>query len=191
MAAARASPFEAMTSFDLDTLRQDFFSLFGLPRQQGLDGERLDALYRDIQARVHPDKHAHLSDSDKRLAMQWSTHVNEAYQTLKDPLQRARYLLRLAGHDAHLETNTAMPTEFLMTQMEWRETVAEAKEAADAEALDDLQRRLRKDIKVEHESLRALLDTNDLDGAALQVRQLMFQEKLMQEIDDALVCVEG
>ena len=72
-----------MTSFDLDSLQQDFFGLFGLPCRQEIDVDRLEVLYRDIQAQVHPDKHAHLSSaSDKRLAMQWATRVNEAYQTL-------------------------------------------------------------------------------------------------------------
>ena len=38
-----------MVSFDTETLRQDFFTLFGLPRQQGLDVDRLERLYQDIQ----------------------------------------------------------------------------------------------------------------------------------------------
>lgn len=180
-----------MTIFDLETLRQDYFSLFGLPRRQGLGVDQLDVLYRDIQARVHPDKHAHLADSDKRLAMQWATHVNEAYQTLKDPLKRARYLLHLAGHDVRLETNTAMPPEFLMAQMELREAVAEAREAGDAAALDGLHQRLRKEKRAEYELLQQALDANALERAGELVRQLMFQEKLIQEIDDALAMVEG
>jgi len=180
-----------MTSFDLETLRQDFFSLFGLPRQQGLDAGRLELLYRDIQSKVHPDKHAHLADSDKRLAMQWATHVNEAYQTLKDPLRRARYLLQLAGHDVRLETNTAMPAEFLVAQMELREAVSEAKDAGDAETLDELHRRLKKESRAEYALLQEALDTHALERAGELVRQLMFQEKLLQEIDDALALVEG
>jgi molecular chaperone HscB len=180
-----------MTIFDLETARQDHFSLFGLPRAQGVDVDRLDVLYRDIQARVHPDKHAHLSDSEKRMAMQWTTHVNEAYQTLKDPLKRARYLLHLSGHDVGLESNTAMPAEFLMAQMELRETVAAAKDAGDADALDDLHRRLRKEIGGEYAQLQQALDANKLDEAGALVRQLMFQEKLFQEIDDALAMLEA
>lgn len=180
-----------MTSFDLETLQQDFFSLFGLPRQQALEADKLELLYRDIQTRVHPDKHAHLSDAEKRLAMQWATHVNEAYQTLKDPLRRARYLLHLAGHDVQLETNTAMSVEFLMAQMALREAVAEAKEAGDAAALDGLHQRLRKEKRAEYELLQQVLDANLLDRAGELVRQLMFQEKLIQEIDDALALVEG
>jgi molecular chaperone HscB len=180
-----------MTIFDLETVRQDFFSLFGLPRRQELDAERLELLYRDIQAKVHPDKHAHLSDSEKRMAMQWATHVNEAYQTLKDPLQRARYLLHLAGHDVGLESNTAMPAEFLIAQMELRETVAAAREAGDADQLDALHHRLRKEIGGEYAQLQQALDANELARAGALVRQLMFQEKLFQEIDDALTLLEA
>jgi molecular chaperone HscB len=180
-----------MSSFDSEILRQDFFSLFGLPRQQALDADKLELLYRDIQTRVHPDKHAHLADSDKRLAMQWATHVNEAYQTLKDPLKRARYLLQLAGHDVRLETNTAMPAEFLMAQMELRESVAEAKDAGDAETLDALHRQLKKESRAEYALLQETLDAGAHERAGALVRQLMFQEKLLQEIDDALALIEG
>lgn len=179
-----------MTTFDLDTARRDYFSLLGLPRQQGLDREQLESLYRDVQAKVHPDKHAHLSDTEKRLAMQWATRVNEAYLTLKDPLKRARYLLELAGHDVRLETNTAMPVEFLMAQMELREGLAEAKDSGDIDALDTQHRALKKTIRSEQQALQVALDAQDYEGAGELVRQLMFQEKLLQEIDDALAVLE-
>lgn len=180
-----------MTIYDLETARRDHFSLFGLPRSQGLDVDRLDALYRDIQAKVHPDRHAHLSDAEKRMAMQWATQVNEAWQTLRDPLRRARYLLQLAGHDVALESNTAMPADFLMAQMELRERVAEAKAAGDADTLDALHRELKKTVRGEHDALRAALDGGDPARAGALVRQLMFQEKLLAEIDDALAALEA
>jgi molecular chaperone HscB len=170
---------------------QDYFALFGQPRQQGLDVGQLEALYRDVQARVHPDKHAHLSDAEQRLAMQWATHVNEAYLTLKDPLKRARYLLELAGHDARLETNTAMPVEFLMAQMELRESVAEAKDQGDIDGLETQHQQLKRAIRSEFNTLQAALDAQDFPRAADLVRQLMFQEKLLQEIGDALEVLEN
>jgi molecular chaperone HscB len=179
-----------MTMFDRETAQQDYFSLFGLPPQQGLDAARLESLYRDIQGRVHPDKHAHLSAAEQRMAMQWATRVNEAYLTLKDPLKRARYLLELAGHDAGLETNTAMPAEFLMAQMELRESVAEAKTAGDEAALDAQHRQLKRAIREEFGKLQAELDAQDWERAGELVRQLMFQEKLLQEIDAALAALE-
>ena len=169
---------------------QDYFSLFGLPRQQGLDAAVLESLYRDIQARVHPDKHAHLSDTEQRMAMQWASHVNEAYLTLKDPLKRARYLLELSGHDARLETNTAMPAEFLMAQMELREAVAAAKDGGDIDGLDARHRELKKEIRAEYASLQAMMDAGDHERAGALVRQLMFQEKLLHEIDDALALLD-
>ena len=157
-----------MTSFDLKFARRDHFELFGLPRAYAVDAAELERLYRDVQARVHPDKHAHLSDAERRIAMQWATQVNEAYRTLRNPLLRARYLLELGGHDARIETNTAMPADFLMQQMELRETVADARAAGDAAQLDALHRQ-----------------------AGEIVRRLMFQEKLLAEIDTALEATEA
>jgi molecular chaperone HscB len=180
-----------MTSFDLDFARKDHFALFGLPRTFALDAEALERVYREIQAQVHPDKHAHLPDADKRLAMQWATQVNAAYQTLKNPLARGRYLLQLAGHDPRIETNTAMPPAFLMQQMEWRETVADARAAGDDARLDELHRGLKKDMKLQYERLATALDGGDMATGAELVRQLMFQEKLLSDIDDALAALDA
>lgn len=181
-----------MTSFDLDFAGRDHFALFGLPARQALDGDELDRLYREVQSRVHPDKHAHRGDADRRVAMQWSTQVNDAYQTLRDPLLRARYLLHLSGHDPRIETNTAMPTEFLMQQMELRETVEQARDEGDIGRLDELHRQLRRNMATAQEALRVALDeSHDFAGAGEIVRQLMFQEKLLTEIDQALEAIEA
>jgi molecular chaperone HscB len=178
-----------MTTFDLNFVA-DHFTLFGLPRVQGLDLGSLENCFREIQARVHPDKHAHAADADRRLAMQWSTRINEAFQTLKSPGKRARYLLALLGHDPQIESNTAMPMEFLVNQMELREAVMEARSAADEEALESVRLNLSNEIKADYERLAELIDvTRDFPAAADLVRQLMFQEKLLTEIDDALEAV--
>lgn len=174
-------------SFDL---AQDYFALFGLPRSQALDSERMEARYRELQNEVHPDRHANLSDAEKRRALQWASYVNEAYLTLKDPLKRARYLLELAGHDVRLETNTAMPVEFLMEQMELREAVAEAKASGDIDALDARHRQLKRAIRDEYAALQAALEAGEHVRAGELVRRLMFQEKLLQEIGDALEALE-
>ncbi|MDK9705020.1 MAG: Fe-S protein assembly co-chaperone HscB [Sulfuritalea sp.] len=178
-----------MTTFDLD-FAADHFTLFGLPRAQALDLGNLEKSFRAIQAQVHPDKHAHAADSDRRLAMQWATRVNEAFQTLKSPGKRARYLLHLLGHDPQIESNTAMPAEFLMKQMELREAVMDARAAADETALDDVRSGLLNEIRADYARLAELIDVaRDYAAAADLVRQLMFQEKLLNEIDDALEAV--
>jgi molecular chaperone HscB len=191
VAAANPSTSDAtaVTTFDLN-FADDHFTLFGLDCAQGVDLAALDTRFRDVQAKVHPDKHAHAGDADQRLAMQWATRVNEAYRTLKTPLLRARYLLHLLGHDAQVESNTSMPVPFLMAQMELREAVEEAKAGADETALDALRRRLVAEMKSEYGRLQALIDTErDYVSATALVRQLMFQEKLLHEIDDALEAV--
>ncbi len=171
-------------------LQQDYFTLFGLPRSQVLDPAQLEARYRQLQAEVHPDRFAHRSEAEKRLAMQMTSYVNEAWQTLKNPLRRAQYLLKLAGHDVHLETNTAMPLEFLQEQMEWREAVAEAKAAGDVAALEAREGQLRRAIREDYAALQAALEAGDYESAGALVRELMFQEKLLQEIGDALEVLE-
>src|SRR6185369_91788 len=88
--------------------------------------------YRDLQGRVHPDRFAAATEAERRVAMQWATRANEAYRTLRDPLERARYLLRLKGFDTGEESNTSMPPDFLMHQIEWREGVAEPRAAREA-----------------------------------------------------------
>src|SRR5437773_10894736 len=108
---------------------QNHFELFGLQPAFSLDETALERSYREIQSRVHPDRFAHASDAERRASLQWTTRVNEAYRTLRDPVQRAKHLLELHGVDVAFETNTAMPAEFLMQQMELREKLDEAKHA--------------------------------------------------------------
>ena len=169
----------------------DFFSLFAFPRQFALSSGELDARYREIQSQVHPDRFAHASDVDRRRSMQWATHANTAYNTLKKPLPRAVYLLQLAGHDIQAESNTAMPADFLMEQMEWREAVMEARQGGDHHELEHLYNRLRADIDGRYGELGELIDVaHDLDEATDRVRRLMFLEKLLYEIDDALASLE-
>ena len=180
-----------MTSFDLEHFLRDHFELLGLPRTQALDTAELDRVYQEVQGRVHPDKHAHLGESERRLSMQWATRVNEAYVTLKSPLKRAQYLLHVNGVDPQIEHNTAMPVDFLMRQMEFREAVAEAQTAGDADELEHMLRRLRKEMAGQYADLVVCLDERqDYARAADIVRQLMFQEKLLHEIDEALQTVE-
>lgn len=172
-------------------LTADFFSLFELPRAFRLNVSELDSRYRDVQAQVHPDRYANAAEGERRLSMQWATRANEAYQTLKKPLGRARYLLELNGHDLQAENNTAMPADFLMEQMEWREAVMEARAGGDHHELERLHNRLRADIDSRYDEIGRLLDVEkEFAQATDRVRRLMFLEKLLSEIDDALASLE-
>src|SRR5258706_5675836 len=116
-------------------LTSNHFELFGLVPAFALDIARLEAAYREIQSKVHPDRFAQAGDAERRASMQMTTQVNEAYRTLKSPVQRAKYLLALHGVDVGFETNTAMPREFLMEQMEIRERLEAAKSGSDLDLI--------------------------------------------------------
>ncbi len=181
---------ELETGMALD-FNQNYFELFGLQPRFRLDLAMLESSYRDIQNKVHPDKFAHLSEAERRVSMQWATHVNEAYQILRRPLSRARYLLQLQGVPTREETNTAMPAEFLMTQMEWREAIQDARSARDGDGLLHLESKLGHELQGMEESLARLLDVDkDFRTAAETVRKWRFLEKLQHEIGEALEAIE-
>lgn len=181
--ASRSDGFFPMKSLDF---QQDFFQLFELLPRFEIDRTALDQRYRDLQSQVHPDKFSHLSESEQRLSMQWSTRINEGYQTLRSPLARGRYLLSLQGVDTQEETNTAMPLDFLMQQMEWREVLQDAIEAKDMDALDVLSDNNRKETAMLQQQLGTQLDeSHDHLAAAGSVRKLRFLEKLAEEISSA------
>jgi len=165
-------------------LSSDDFELFGLPRRFALDRGVLDARWRELQGEVHPDRFAVEGAAAQRIAMQWAVRVNEAYQRLKDPLKRAAYLCELAGAKIDAENNTAMPTTFLIQQMEWREALDEAHTADEVQALHDAvatQRRLAIG-----ELQFTLDDAHDPVAAAQRVRALMFVERFVADLDERL-----
>jgi molecular chaperone HscB len=170
---------------------ENHFALFQLPQTFAIDAAQLDAAYRELQARVHPDRFVAATDAEKRVAMQWATRANEAYQTLKNPLKRAGYLCELNGVDLGIESNTAMPAAFLMQQMEWREALEDARHAKDFAALETLDADLRAERRRQIDEIGALLDGGRHDEAGGRVRQLMFVEKFGEEIERAFEALEA
>lgn len=180
MSKTRAAAAKALTS--------SHFELFGLPAQFALDLERLYRGYRDIQAKVHPDRFAHAGDAERRASMQMTTRVNEAYRALKDPLQRALHLLELNGVDVAFETDTAMPKEFLMRQMEMRERLEDAKHPS---ALDSIQKDLQEEKReIEQQIAREIDSEKNFESARTLVRKLMFFDRLAEEVDEAYDTLE-
>ena len=168
---------------------KNHFELFGLAPAYALDVARLDSAYREIQARIHPDKFAHAGDAERRASMQMTTQVNEAYRTLKSPLRRAQYLLELNGVDVAFETDTAMPKDFLLQQMELRERLEEAKDAA---ALDLILENLNLEKKKMEQQISTSIDSGkDLETAKTLVRKLMFLERLGEEVGEAYEALEN
>jgi molecular chaperone HscB len=170
---------------------QNHFELFDLPAKFDIDMTALDTAYRDVQGRVHPDRFVNAGDTEKRVAMQWATRANEAYQTLKNPLKRARYLVELHGVDLQTESNTSMPMDFLMQQMEWREALGDARAAKDAKALDDIDVQLKQERKTRLGKIGRELDAAQYEEAAQDIRALMFIDKFGDEVHYAFEALES
>jgi len=160
------------------------FELFGLPQRYAQERSAVDARWKELQREAHPDRFASQGTAAQRVAMQWSVRINEAYQRLKDPLKRAAYLCELGGVQIDAERNTAMPADFLMQQMAWREALDDAQVLADLASLHD-------EVLAAHRAALGQCEhhidvTHDLPQAAQQVRRLMFIERFMRDIEDKI-----
>lgn len=162
-----------------------------MPVMFEIDTQQLDAAYREVQGRVHPDKFVTATDAEKRVAMQWATRANEAYQTLKNPLKRAMYLCEMNGVDLATESNTHMPTAFLMQQIEWREALDEARDAKNQSALEQLENELIQKRALLLSLVTQHLNAAQYNDAGEQVRQLMFVEKFGDEVGRVFELLEA
>lgn len=170
---------------------QDYFALFGLPRRYRFDPEQLERAYRALQREIHPDRHAADDEAQRRLALQSSARVNEAYRALTDPVARGQYLLSLRGIDALAETSTALPADFLERELERREAVADAQALGDAPRLNALLREVRADGAEVESRLAEELEREPWDAARDSVRELKFLAKVADDIETALADLES
>lgn len=162
-------------------LQSDDFELFGVLRQFAQDRAVLDARWKDLQRQAHPDKFAAQGTAAQRVAMQWSVRINEAYQRLKDPLKRAAYLCELGGAPINAHSNTAMPADFLMQQMQWREWLEEAQDSGALDALRDNVNAVQADLLTT--CAHQLDELHDVGAAVQSVRSLMFIEKFARDLE--------
>lgn len=169
-------------------LGKNYYELFGLPITFDVDPAGLDSRYRELQRRFHPDRFAAASEAERRLSVQMAAQINAAYQTLRDPVTRGRYLLGLSGVRTDEETDTRMDAAFLMEQMELREALDEARQASDrAAVLAQLGRRVEELLELKTAALRRhFADNTDTarEHARNVVREMQFLQKLAREIEE-------
>ena len=167
------------------SLSSSDFELFGLSERFVQTREAIDARWKELQREVHPDKFAAQGPAAQRVAMQWSVRVNEAYKRLRDPLQRAAYLCERRGAPINAESNTAMPGDFLVEQMSWREALEDAQSEHELESVQKDLDRARANTLTRIEAL--LDDAGDAAAAAQQVRALMFIERFAHDVEARFV----
>jgi molecular chaperone HscB len=171
---------------------RNHFELFGLAPRYAIDPAALDARFRALQADVHPDRFGAGTDAERRLAHQSSARVNEAYRTLKDPAERARYLLSLKGVDAMDERDTRLALDFLEAQLERRERAAAAAGSDDLDTLDAILADIRREQQARQRDLAVLIDdAGDAERARQVVRELKFLGKVAEDVEAMVEAIDA
>ena len=162
-------------------MTQNYFELFNLPEKFQIDSVKLQENYRSIQKEIHPDRFATSTENEKVQSMIKSTQVNDAYQTLKSPTKRAKYILSL---HRSVEKIT-LPPDFLMQQMEWEEHLEDIEK--NNKELDQFKLAINKKYEEYSLMLSTQIDNEqNWNEAAITIDKLYFVEKLLHKINIAL-----
>jgi len=168
-----------------DLFSKNFFEIFNVPVTTDLDFAKLSEVNRELQKSVHPDRFAHGSEQERRIAMQQTSLINEAFHTLKDPVARIQYMLKLKGVDMDSETDTTMDGAFLMQQMEFRESIAEVRSQTDPlDKLDQMAKQTKSQISELMAAFTDCYEKSALDEAREIVRKMQFLIKAQKEINE-------
>ena len=163
-----------------------YFNLFQLEPSFNIDTEALEQTYRALAARFHPDKFASASAFEQKQAVMMSSTINDAYRTLKSPIDRAAYLLKSQNIDADAPEHTSFSPEFLMQQMEWRETLMDAQIEQNHDAIRALDQEIQEVQSSLYQDLQQAFEQQNYESAAQWVRHGRFLNKLRNEIASIL-----
>ncbi len=172
----------------------NFYEIFSLPAGWQIDPSTLDSRYRQLQREFHPDRFAAKGDVEKRLAVQTTSLINQAYETLKSPLKRAQYMLELEDIDADQESHITSDMSFLMKQIAFRENLEDIRDSADPlaglEAMrDDVQAQylqLQEDFQAQYRTAQHHAGKHSADNyndVLDTVAKMQFFAKLLDEIE--------
>ena len=168
---------------------QTHFELFELPVSFEIDLSDLSQRYRELQRVVHPDKFVNASDRERLLSVEKAAAINDAYQILKLPQRRARYMLELQSVSFDDEKDTALEPAFLMEQIELREALGELSQTTDPMAsLNTIMVDIKIRISAIVEKLRMGLEVGKLDevqkiNLKLLIHKMQFLIKLQEEAE--------
>ena len=160
------------------------FEIFGLKPQFRIDKQKLDEKYFENHKQVHPARFASASDAEKRVAQQWATLINDAYQKLSDPIQCGKVLCALRGHPIDEDSSGSISEEFLFEQLERREAIADAKGAGDTAELEVMKKAIEKE---KNELLNEVADAfdvkSDVSLAAEDLKKVMFLNRQLLDFE--------
>ncbi len=167
-------------------LTTNYYELFGLPVDYSVDREQLSSSYRQLQQQFHPDRFANAPQQERRLSLQMASRVNEGNRVLRDPIERARYLLELSGVDLGTDGETLRDNQFLMEQMELREELEEVRQGRDpASGLEQFIEQMEKRISQQGVEFSEQW-RNSPDGARKTVQRMQFFHRLCHQAESLL-----
>lgn len=154
-------------------LSLNYYEIFNLPAEFNVDLKNLHIRFSEIQKSIHPDRFSAATKVEKEQSLIKSTQVNEAYQTLKNNLLRAKYLIGLN----HKNEPSPLSSDFLMQQMEWEEELEEIKAI---EPLIIFKENIKMNVEEETIKLSKLLDQDkNWEEAQTSLGQLKFLSNLL------------
>jgi molecular chaperone HscB len=171
-------------------LKADHFAVLGVDRRYDVDLDDLEARYRELTRRLHPDRFAKADPRARRASLQRSVQLNEAWRTLRDPLRRAEYLIAAGG----LKVGNDVPPALLMETLELREELAEARAAGDDAKVQAMARAMRQRLHAAMAGVAADLDAGRLESAAERLVAVRYHRRFMDEVavhDEAVAEAAG
>lgn len=166
-------------------LSQNYFELFGINPVFDIDCSRLHAEQQRLQATYHPDRYVNASEHDKRVSVQVASWVNQAYETLQDPVKRSRYLLEINGADIPDDSTTTSDSVFLMEQIDLREQVESCRHGEDG-----LQQSHKIETRLAHQAdelareFVAHFKAGEFDKAIVSSRKMQFIQRIQQQLSE-------
>lgn len=174
-------------SFELkQVLSYNYFEVFALNASFDLDLNALAASYRQQQKQYHPDNSTEYDAKHQALILSVSAHINNAYASLKNPLNRALLLLELNKHPLDLAHDTALPAQFLMEQMEFHEQLDDAKQAKDIKLLEQLEKSVQEKEYHIIQKLSSAFQQQQFDSARNLTKQLAFYQRVLSQVSNTI-----
>lgn len=170
----------------------DHFTRLGLERDWKIDRDALESGYLERSRRYHPDRHVGADSATRRAAVEHSSALNQAYRTLRDPVARAEYLVKLGGIDldsSDPHSGAPHPDQaFLIEMIERRERLEPIIELRDAgqDALDELHDEVEDELEEVFDGAVAALARNDIQAAAAALVHGRYLRRFIDEIDRAI-----
>ena len=161
----------------------NYFELFQLPIKLPIDSGQLTVNYQQLQRQYHPDNFAQATDNEKVAIIQKSAMINDGYQTLKNPLKAAEYLLSLQGVDVATEQNIIHDADFLMEQFSLREKLDDIESQNNVELLDDFHSEISQRKKQVYQQLLDDISQQNWQTALNQIYKIRYLARLIEQIE--------